>query len=67
MPTPSEIHERYLDYRERFTYFGRNVPMLSLDDFAARDAEYGALTTAARLTDEEEERLEELTRLLFRD
>lgn len=67
MTVREEVHARYLDYRERFTYFGRNVAMLSQAAFEAADAEHAALSAATERTDEEDARLVELTLLLYRD
>jgi hypothetical protein len=60
-------HARYLDYRERHGYFGRRLPLLSMDEFAAADREHRELSAKTRRDDEEEARLEELQRLLLRD
>jgi hypothetical protein len=63
-------HKRYLEYRERYGYFGkeRKAPQLDPDAFAAADAEHRSLEArAGELDDEEEARFVELARLLFRD
>ena len=65
-----KVHSRYLDYRERYIYFAKGVkaPQLSADEFSAADAEYRELEAKKDTRDDEEEaRLEELARLLFRD
>lgn len=63
------VHKRYLDYRERFSYFGRRgAVMLSMEDFASADAEHRALTAKGDARDDEEEvRFDELSKILFRD
>ena len=65
-----KVHSRFLDYRERYIYFAKGVkaPQLSADEFVVADAEYRALEAKKDARDDEEEaRLEELARLLFRD
>ncbi len=65
-----KVHSRFLDYRERYIYFAKGVkaPQLTADQFVAADAEHRALTAKGDARDDEEEaRLEELARLLFRD
>lgn len=62
-------HKRYLDYRDRFGYFGRQLTMMSLNEFATVDAEYRTLfrkgEDARDATDDA--RLAELARVLLRD
>ena len=62
-------HKRYLDYRDRFGYFGRKgTSMLSMDAFAAADAEHRALAAKGESRDDDEEaRFAELAALLLRD
>jgi hypothetical protein len=65
-----QVHKRFLDYRDRFTYFakGAHARVLSYEEFAAADAEQRALDAKGDARDdEEEERLAELNRALFRD
>jgi hypothetical protein len=65
-----KVHSRFLEYRERYIYFAKGVkaPQLSAEEFTAADAEYRALKTKGEARDDEEEaRLEDLARLLFRD
>ena len=65
-----KVHNRFLDYRERYIYFAKGVkaPQLTANEFVAADAEYRELQTKGEARDDEEEaRFEELTRLLFRD
>jgi hypothetical protein len=62
------VHKRYLDYRESFSYFGRNKVMMSMADFALADAEYRTLASKGEARDDEEEaRFSELATLLLRD
>ena len=80
MPAPSspappsgrndpEIHKRYLDYRERHTYFGKLLKLLTMAEFIPLDAEHKALDAKGEKgrDDEEEARFEELGAVLFRD
>jgi hypothetical protein len=65
-----KVHSRFLDYRERYLYFAKGVkaPQLSAEEFALADAEHRALVAKGDARDDEEEaRVEELARLLFRD
>jgi hypothetical protein len=62
-------HARFLEYREKFTYFGRGG-MVRMDaaTFEAADREQRELAAKGDTRDDEEEaRFEELTRLLMRD
>jgi hypothetical protein len=62
------VHKRYLDYRDRYGYFGRKKAMLSMQDFEKADAEHRALAAKGDARDDEEEaRFAELSVLLFRD
>jgi hypothetical protein len=66
----ARVHGRFLDYRERFTYFAKetSAPLLSFEQFAPADAEQRELEAKGdRRDDEEEARFTELTKLLFRD
>jgi hypothetical protein len=60
-------HGRYLDYRERHAYFGRTSRALGFPEFTEADAEYRTLTAKPARADEDEERLAELAKILFRD
>lgn len=61
-------HNRYLDYRERHSYFGAQKPLLSGDAFLAAESEWESLHAAGSDRDEEDEaRYADLTALLFRD
>jgi hypothetical protein len=62
------VHRRYLDYRDRFAYFGKKRTMLTMAEFAHADAEHRALGVKGEARDDEEEaRYAELTVLLLRD
>ncbi|HXN31438.1 MAG TPA: hypothetical protein VN894_06225 [Polyangiaceae bacterium] len=65
-----QAHRRFLDYRERFSYFEKELraPMLSYDEFAAAEVEQRALEARADARDDEEEaRFVELTKRLLLD
>ncbi len=64
--TEQEVHKRFLDYRERYEYFGRHKQIFGYAEFKELDAEHRALS-GRKLDDEEEARFEELASLLFRD
>ena len=63
------VHKRFLDYRERYQYFGgRKGVLLDAAAFEAADAEHRALDAKGDARDDEESaRFEELAKLLFRD
>jgi len=64
------VHKRFLEYRERYGYFAKGAGglCLSYDQFAELDAEQRALEAKGDERDDEDEaRLQELTKLLFRD
>ncbi len=64
-----QTHARFLDYREKFTYFGRGG-MAQLDAASFEDADKEQRDLAAKgeaRDDEEEERFAALTHMLFRD
>jgi hypothetical protein len=64
-------HKRFLEYRERYIYFGAETrrPVLTADEFEAADAEQRSLAAMGEEArdDEEEARLATLSRQLFRD
>jgi hypothetical protein len=65
-----KTHKRFLDYRERYGYFGQGgkLPRLGPDEFAAADAEYAALDAKGEARDDDEEaRYAALAKALFRD
>jgi len=63
------VHKRYLDYRERHEYFGRTTKLLGWAEFMPLDAEHVVLEAKGEddRDDDEAARLEELSRVLFRD
>jgi hypothetical protein len=62
-------HQRFLDYRERFAYLAKAAgPGLTVERFAAADAEQRRLEAKGDARDDEEDaRLVELNRLLLCD
>ncbi len=63
-----QTHKRYLDYRQRHEYFGRQKAILTLAQFEPLDVEVRALEAKGRTRDDEEEaRLHELYVILLRD
>lgn len=63
-----ETHKRFLEYRDRYAYFGATKPMLTREQFVAADAEQRELDAKGEARDDEEEaRWDELSKLLFRD
>jgi len=63
-----ETHKRFLDYRDRHSYFGGTSRVLSREEFLAADAEQRELEAKGdRRDDDEEARWAELSKLLFRD
>ncbi|MBX3193238.1 MAG: hypothetical protein KF819_40010 [Labilithrix sp.] len=63
-----EVHQRYLDYRDRHGYFGRSGKLLGAAEFVALDAEHAELDAKGeRRDDEEEARFAEVSKILFRD
>jgi hypothetical protein len=65
-----QAHRRFLDYRERFGYFAKELsaPMLWYDEFAAAEIELRALETRGDARDDEEEaRFVELIKRLLLD
>ena len=61
-------HKRYLDYRDRYAYFGRRMKQLSMPEFEEAEKEITALAALGNeRDDEQEERFLELEKILFRD
>lgn len=62
-------HKRFLDYRERHKYFGKRLQLLSMAEFEPLDKEHRTLFAKGEESrdDEEEQRFQELSRLLLRD
>gem|GEM_PF-1581738 len=69
MTSEREAHQRYLDYRDRFGYFGAGKKMLSREEFTPLEEELDALEAKGEdgRDDEEEARFVELCRVLLRD
>ena len=62
------VHKRFLDYRDKHEYFGRQIPLLKADEFVTADAEQRTLEALGDARDdEEEERFAALSKLLLRD
>ncbi|WP_394850452.1 hypothetical protein LZC95_23705 [Pendulispora brunnea] len=66
-----QTHKRYLDYRQRYEYFGRQKAILTAVQFSAFDAELRALQGKGgerdAREDEDEARLVELRAILLLD
>jgi len=63
-----QTHKRYLDYRQRHEYFGRQKAILTLAEFEPLDVEARELEAKGRTRDDEEEtRLYDLYVILLRD
>lgn len=62
-------HRRYLDYRERHAYFQATTPVLTREQFLAADAEHRTLEDKGEngRDDDDEERWQELAKLLLSD
>ncbi len=68
MNDPKSIHKRFLDYRDKHVYFGRDMKIFDLPTFTTFDAEYYELRARGEDRDDDQEaRLEELAHLLHRD
>lgn len=65
---PRAVHKRFLDYRDKHVYFGRNMKLVDLPTFTALDAEWYELRAKGEARDDEQEaRFAELANLLHRD
>ena len=61
-------HARFLDYLERFEYFGRgDAVRLSRDEFVAMDTEYERLAVLTPRSEDDEEAFRALRAVLLRD
>jgi len=62
-------HKRYLDYRDRFSYFGRKMKQLSMAEYVVAEKELNELAALgeAGRDDEEEDRFRALEKILFKD
>ncbi len=68
MKHDTNVHKRFLDYRERHVYFGRNMRMLDYAEFAKLDEEHRALEKMGDDRDDDDEaRLRVLTIALLMD
>ena len=67
-PDP-QAHKRYLEYRDRHSYFGKGEKILTLVEFLPLEKELAALETLGEdeRDDEDEVRFGELAKALFRD
>ena len=67
-PDP-QAHKRYLEYRDRHSYFGKAEKILTLEEFVPREKELAALEALGEdaRDDEEQVRFAELAKVLFRD
>lgn len=67
--TDPKTHHRFLSYRERHVYFGRDSlrEPLSFSEYAALDVERLALLRTPARTAEQEARLREVLRLMLED
>jgi hypothetical protein len=62
-------HKRYLDYRDRFAYFGRKMTQLTMAEYEAAEKELSELEARGdeARDDEEEARYHELLKIMFKD
>ncbi len=68
MKHDANVHKRFLDYRERHVYFGKNMRMLDYTEFAKLDEEQRALDKMGDDRDDDDEaRLRVLTIALLMD
>ena len=67
--TDPQAHKRYLEYRDRHSYFGRAEKMLSLVEYTPLEKELAELESKGEdgRDDEEEVRFAHLAKVLFRD
>ena len=63
------VHKRYLEYRDKHGYFGKDTAQLTMAQFETLEGEFLLLEAKGEHArdDEEHERWEDLARLLFRD
>jgi hypothetical protein len=64
-----QAHKRYLEYRDRHSYFGKTEKVLTLAEYIPLEIELSELEIKGEdgRDDEEEARFAELARILFRD
>ena len=67
--TDPQAHKRYLEYRDRHSYFGRAEKILSLADYVPMEKELAELELKGEDSrdDDEEVRFAYLAKVLFRD
>ena len=67
--TDRQAHKRYLEYRDRHSYFGKSEKLLTLEEYSPLETELAALEAKGEdgRDDEEEARFSELAKWLFRD
>ena len=67
--TDPAAHKRYLEYRDKHVYFGKQAKQLTMAEFAVLEPEFLALEAKGEdaRDDEEAERWQELARVLFKD
>ncbi len=65
----ARVHRRFLDYRDRHEYFGRDLPRLDLARFTELDLEFRGLDAKGEdaRDDEEQARFAELAKVLLMD
>ena len=63
------VHKRFLDYRERHVYFGKQMRMLDYEEYARLEEEHRTLEKMGDdgRDDEEEARFRALCVVLFKD
>lgn len=68
-PLDPRVHHRFLTYRERHVYFGRDSlrKALTLSEYAELDAERLRLVRLSSPTKDEQARLSEVRRLMLED
>ena len=63
-----QSHKRYLEYRDRHSYFGKMERLLTFADYVPLETELSELELKGDGRDDEEEvRFADLAKLLFRD
>jgi len=64
-----QAHKRYLEYRDRHSYFGKMERLLTLVEYVPLEKELAELEFKGEdgRDDEEEVRFQELAKVLFRD
>jgi hypothetical protein len=72
-PPPSRTdratHKRYLEYRDRHSYFGKSERLLTMEEYVPLEHELAELEAKGEdgRDDEEEVRFAALAKILFRD